>query len=267
MLDIVVCVKAVPDPEEDRNTKFDPVTKTLNRDRVPLVINPLDKNGLEAALTLDEQFGAHITALSMGPPPAENVIKECLSLGVDNGILLSDKAFAGADAYATAFTLAHAIEKIGVPDVIFCGMASSDSATEFVGPEISTFLQIPVVTMVEEIIETDSEWWKVKATIENGYRLLRVKLPAVFTVTRELNTPRNLSFSGIFEARKKEITQWCLDDLGLPEDSVGLKGSPSLVSKISNKKMKRKVEMITGSTQEKAVILIQKLVGASVILS
>lgn len=265
MLRIIVCVKAVPDPQEARNIRIDPATRTLARCDVPLVINPLDRNAMEAALQLKEQLGAHITVLSMGPPPAGNIVRECLALGADEGILLCDQAFGGADAYATAYTLAKGIEKIGSYDVVFCGMASSDSGTEWIGPEIATFLEIPVVTRVQEILEYDGEWWKVRASLENGHRLVQVKLPAVFTVTRELNTPRTLSFSGIVKARDKEISQWGVDELGVAEESVGLKGSPTIVSKMTNRESKREVEIIAGTREEKAERLIQKLADAGVI--
>ena len=265
MLNIVVCVKAVPDPKEACNIKIDPITKTLLRCDVPMVINPLDKNAMEAALQLKTQIDAHISVLSMGPPEAGNIVKECLALGADQGFLLSDRAFGGADAYATAFTLAKGIEKIGPFDVIFCGMASSDGSTEWVGPEIATFLNIPVVTMVKEIVEFDNEWWKVKASLENGYRLMQVKLPAALTVTRDLNIPRTLSFSGIIKARKKEITQWGLSDLAVPAEAVGLKGSPTVVSNLSATESKRQVEMITGTREEKVEQLVQKLTDAGVL--
>jgi len=265
MLKVVVCVKAVPDPKEADKIKIDPVTKTLTRRDLPLVLNLLDKNGMEAALQLKEQLGARITVLSMGPPLAGNVVRECLALGADRGVLLSDLAFAGADAYATAYTLAKAIEKIGPYDVVFCGMASSDGSTEWVGPEIATFLGIPVVTMVKEIVECDGEWWKVKASLENGYRLMQVKLPAVFTVTRELNTPRTLRFSGIIKVRKKGMSQWGTEELGVSEGSVGLKGSPTIVSSMTTKDSKRQVEIITGTREEKAAQLVQKLADAGAI--
>ncbi len=264
MLKIVVCVKAVPDPKEADKIKIDPVTKTLPRSNGPLVLNPLDKNALEAALQLKKQFEARISILSMGPPQADKVVKECLALGADQGFLLSDRAFAGADAYATAYTLAKGIEKIGPYEVIFCGRASSDGSTEWVGPEIGMFLNIPVVTMVQEIVECGGEWWQVKASLENGYRLMRVKLPAIFTVNRELNTPRTLSFSGIIKARKKEISRWGIDDLGLTEESVGLKGSPTIVPTMAAKDSKREVEIITGPRAEQAEQLVQKLVEAGV---
>ena len=265
MFKIVVCVKAVPDPKEACNIKIDPNTKTLLRCDVPLVINPLDKNAIEAALQLKEPLDAHISVLSMGPPEAGNIVKECLALGADQGFLLCDPAFGGADAYATAFSLAKGIEKIGPYDVVLCGMASSDGSTEWVGPEIATFLNIPVVTMVKEIVESDKDWWKVKASLENGYRLMQVKLPAVFTVTRDLNTPRTLSFSGIIKARKKEITQWAVSDLGVPQEAVGLKGSPTIVSELSATESKRQVEMIAGARDEKAEQLVQKLADVGVL--
>ena len=265
MLNIVVCVKAVPDPKEADKIKIDPVTKTLTRADIPLALNLLDKYAMEAALQLDEQRGAHITVLSMGPPSAGKIVKECLALGADLGVLLSDRAFAGADAYATAYTLAKGVEKIGPCDVIFCGMASSDGATEWVGPEMATFLGIPAVTMVREIVECDGEWWKVKASLENGYRLVKVKLPVVFTVSRELNTPRALSFSGIIKARKKEISQWGIDELGVPEGCVGLKGSPTIVSSMATRDDKRQVEIITGTREEKAEQLVIKLSDAGLL--
>jgi electron transfer flavoprotein beta subunit len=265
MLNIIVCVKAVPDPKEACNIRIDPDTKTLMRCEVPFVVNPLDKNALEAALMLKERGDAHISVLSMGPPDAGNIVKECLALGADQGFLLSDPAFGGADAFATAFTLAKGIEKIGAYDVIFCGMASSDGSTEWVGPEIATFLNIPVVTMVKEIVESEGDWWKVKASLENGYRLMRVRLPAVFTITRELNTPRTLSFSGIIKARKKEISEWGVSQLGVPPESLGLKGSPTVVSNLSTTESKREVEMIDGTREEKAEQLVQKLAEAGVI--
>lgn len=262
MLNIVVCVKAVPDPKEADKIKIDPVTKTLTRADIPLALNLLDKYAMEAALQLKEQRGAYITVLSMGPPAAGKIVKECLALGADQGVLLSDQAFAGADAYATAYTLAKGVEKIGPYDVIFCGMSSSDGSTEWVGPEIATFLGIPVATMVREIVECDGEWWKVKASLENGYRLMRVKLPAVFTVTRDLNTPRALSFSGIIKARKKEISQWGIGELSVPEELVGLKGSLTIVSSMTTRDSKRQVEIIAGAREEKAAQLVQKLADA-----
>ena len=266
MLRIVVCVKAVPEPKAAEELKIDPVTKSLARLDIPLVINPLDRNALEAALLIKAQVEAHIKVISMGPPAAGDIVKECLALGADTGILLSDQAFAGADAYATAYTLARAIKKSGEVDLVLCGRASSDGATEWVGPELAVFLDLPVVTMVREIVECDNLRWHVKADIEDGYRLVQVDLPAVFTVTQDLNSPRTLSFSGIIKSRKKEITTWSLDDLALPVEAVGLKGSPTIVSKLEYIESKRECEMIEGTLQEKLDKLVSKLVEAGAVV-
>jgi electron transfer flavoprotein alpha/beta subunit len=265
MLKIVVCVKAVPDPKVACKIKIDPVSKTLLRCDVPMALNPLDKHAMEAAICLKERFGAHVSVLSMGPPPAGAIVKECMALGADRGVLLSDREFGGADTFATSFTLAKGIEKIGVPDVVLCGMASSDGATEWVGPQIATFLDMPVVTMVKEIVECEGECWKVKSALENGYRLMRVRMPALFTVTRDLNTPRALSFSGIIKARKKEIEQWGVKELDVSPESVGLRGSPTIVSKLASRENKRNAEIIAGTREEKAEVLLQRIADAGVI--
>jgi electron transfer flavoprotein beta subunit len=265
MLKIVVCVKAVPDPKEACNLKIDPVTKTLLRCDVPMALNPMDKHALEAALQIKTETGAHICVLSMGPPEAGKIVKECMALGADKGILLSDPCFGGADAYATAYTLAMGVQKLGEVDAVLCGMASSDGATEWVGPEMAVMLDMPVVTMVKEIAMRHGEVWEVKAARENGYRRMRVRLPVLLTVTRELNTPRALSFSGIIKARKKVITQWCLKDLGVPAETVGIKGSPTIVTEMCAVKNTRKVAFLEGTREEKAELLLQKLVEGGVL--
>jgi electron transfer flavoprotein beta subunit len=265
MLSIVVCVKAVPDLTQADKIRIDPDTKALTRHDIPLVINPLDRNALEAALVVKENQEAHITILSMGPPTAGNVVRECLALGADQGILLSDPAFAGADAFATALTLSKAIKKIEQVDSVFCGRASSDGATEWVGPELAIFLDMPVVTMVRNFDKTAGNSWRVKADIEDGIRVVEVELPAIFTITHEVNTPRTLSFSGIIKSRKKEITNWGLNDLNVPEDQVGLKGSPTIVSSMTVIESKRSCEIIEGTREEKADILINKLAAAGVL--
>lgn len=265
MYHVIVCVKAVPDPKLADHIRIDPVSKTLKRSEVPLVLNPLDKHAVEAALQIKETAGAFLIVISMGPPEAGSIVRECLALGADEGILLSDRAFAGADTYATAFTLARGIEKIGRFDLIFCGMASSDGGTAWVGPQIATFLGAPVVTMVEELTETEQETWKVKACIENGYRLMQVELPALFTVTRKLNSPRALSFSGIIKARKRQIICWSAEDLGIAENVLGLSGSPTNVSAMTTRSSRRQVEIINGTSDEKAEKLVQKLADAGLV--
>lgn len=265
MFKIVVCVKAVPDPQKASEIKIDPRTKTLTRANVPLVLNQLDKHAMEAALELKASLGGEITAVSMGPPPAAAILKECLAMGADHGVLLSDRAFGGADAYATAFTLARGIEKIGSPDLVLCGMASSDGSTEWVAPELGVFLGLPVVTGVKKIDGSDDKWWQVEAHIDNGHRLLKVELPAVLAVTRELNTPRNISFSGIIKARKKEIATWDFKALGVPESRLGLAGSPTIISDLRVSESKREVEILEGTREEKAEKLVQKLAAAGML--
>ncbi len=265
MFHIVVCAKAVPDPKQVCNIKIDPVTKTLMRCDVPMVLNQLDKNAMQEALDLKKQFEGKITVLSMGPPDAAEIVRECLALGADEGILLSDPAFGGADAYATAYTLAKAVEKLKPVDLVLCGMASSDGATEWVGPQMAVFLDLPVVTMVEAIQPVDSRQLRIKASMSTGYRLMQVELPAVLTVTRDLNIPPALSFSGIVKARKKKVTTWCLEDLGVPAGQLGLKGSPTIVSSLQPTQARREVTMLSGSMQEKVDQLLDKLVQAAIV--
>ena len=265
MLKIVVCVKAVPDPRQACNLKIDPVTKTLLRCDVPMVLNPLDKHALEAALKIKTEKGAHICVLSMGPPEAGSIVRECMALGADEGILLSDPCFGGADAYATAYTLATGVQKIGDVNAVLCGMASSDGATEWVGPEMAIMLGMPVVTRVREITMCNDELWEVKAALENGYRRMRVRLPALLTVTRDLNAPRALSFSGIIKARKKIITQWGLEDLGVPAETVGIKGSPTIVTEMCTVDNARRVTFLEGTREEKAEQLLHKLIEEGVL--
>jgi electron transfer flavoprotein alpha/beta subunit len=265
MLKIVVCVKAVPDPKEACNLKIDPKTKTLLRCDVPMVVNPLDRHALQAALDFKRTRGATIAVLSMGPPEAGNIVKECLALGADQGVLLSDPAFGGADAYATAYTLASGIKKIGEFDLVLCGVASSDGATEWVGPQLATFLDAPVVTMVNEFTDTAKRKWQVNADWENGYRKAAVNLPAVFTVTRKLNAPKSLSFSGIIKARKKEITVWGLPDLGQAPEMFGAKGSPTIVGSFGTVETRRSVQILAGTAEEKAEALARILANAGAI--
>jgi len=262
---IVVCLKAVPDPEKASSLTMDPKTKTLRRGQVPLVINPLDKNALEAGLQLKELFGGKVTVLSMGPPEATECLKEALALGADEAILLSDRAFAGADAHATAFTLAAAVKKLDSFHLVLCGKESSDGSTNQVGPRLAYLLEIPVVTGVFAIEHSQGERWQVKARIEFGFRTVSLTLPALLTVTRELNTPRLMSFSGIRKARKKQVETWTLKDLGLLEEQVGLLGSPTIMNDWQPLVRKRKGQIITGNKEEIVDTLLQKMMETGVL--
>lgn len=264
-MNVVVCVKAVPDPKEICKIRIDPASKTLMRCEVPLVMNSLDKHALEGALQMKESSGASVTVISMGPPPADSILKECMALGADRGILLSDRAFAAADAFATAFTLARGIEKTGPFDLVLCGMASSDGATEWVGPQVATFLGIPVVTMVQGFEARDGDLWSVRAAWQNGYRRVEIHLPALFTVTRDLNHPRALSFSGILKARKKSIEQWDLAALGVAAESVGAAGSPTTVAEMTPMESRRDANMLQGALEDKADQFISRLVEMGIL--
>ena len=264
-MNVVVCVKAVPDPREICKIRIDPVTKTLTRCEVPLVVNPLDRHALEAAIELRESSGAYVTVISMGPPPAESIVRECLALGADRGILLCGRAFAGADAFATAFTLAKGIEKAGGFDLVLCGMGSSDGATEWVGPQTAAFLGIPVVTMVRAYEAREGRLWRVRAYWQNGYRRVEVRLPALLSVARELNRPRALSFSGIRKACAKMVELWDLDALEVPADAVGAKGSPTIVSEIAVVENRRDVQILQGTMEEKAEQIVSRLAAIGVL--
>ncbi len=259
MLNIIVCIKAVPDPEKADSIKIDAKTKNLIRKDIPVVLNPLDRFALEQALELKRCHQGSVTVISMGPPSSEFIVKECMALGADKGILLCDPAFGGADAYATAFTLSEGIKKQGNIDLILCGMASSDGATEWVGPQIAAFLDLPVVTMVNKIEAFNTESWTVQADFEHGYRRVRGTLPAVFTVTRDLNEPKTLSFSGIIKARKKQVDVLNLQQLGVDETKVGAIGSPTIVSDMVPTQNKRQVTMIEGTRTEKIDEMVRLL--------
>jgi electron transfer flavoprotein alpha/beta subunit len=267
MLKLVVCAKAVLDPGEADRLRIDPRTRSLPRLDLPLILNPLDRHALEAAFQIKKMHGASIAVLSMGPPPAGNVIRECLALGADEGILLTDPAFAGADAYATAFTLASAIRKYGPADLIICGMSSSDGATEWVGPEIAAILGLPVVTRVRDISEDRGEHWIVKADSENGYRKVRLSLPAVITVSRNLNQPKPLSLSGILRARASTIATWDRQMMDIPAERVGLNGSPTRVADLAPLESGRSVAFLEGTLQEKVERLVQILSEAGAVKS
>ena len=199
-MNIVVCLKQVPDTTE---VKIDPKTGTLIREGVPSIINPDDKNALEEALVIKENEGAKVTVISMGPPQAESALREALAMGADEAILITDRAFAGADTLATSNALAGALRKLDY-DIVLAGRQAIDGDTAQVGPEIAEHLGIPQVTYVEKVnVELDS--LKVQRAWEDGYEVLEVKTPVLLTAIKELNHPRYMHMSNIFETFKKEV--------------------------------------------------------------
>ncbi len=253
-MNIVVCLKQVPDTTE---VKIDPKTGTLIREGVPSIINPDDKNALEEALVLKENAGAKITVISMGPPQAEKALRESLAMGADEAILITDRAFAGADTLATSHALAGALKKLDY-DIIFAGRQAIDGDTAQVGPEIAEHLGIPQITYVEKV-DIEGNNIKVKKAWEDGYETISVKAPVLLTAIKELNQPRYMHMKNIFEAFKKDVKIWTASDIGVDKSLLGLSGSPTKVKKSATKEAKGKGEMINKPFKEAAGYAVSKL--------
>jgi len=251
---IVVCVKQVPDTNE---VKIDPVTGTLIRDGVPSIINPDDKNALEEALRLKETEGAHVTVITMGPPQAERALREALAMGADEVILLTDRAFAGADTLATSLALSKAIENLEY-DLIFAGRQAIDGDTAQVGPEIAEHLNLPQVTYVEEV-KVEGKELLVKRALEDGYEVISVPMPCVLMCIKELNHPRYMNMSDIFTAYSKEIKTMTAEDLKVDKSLLGLKGSPTKVKKSFTRGPKGAGEKVDMPPVEAASFIVNKL--------
>ncbi len=254
-MNIAVCIKQVPDTAEVR---IDPETGTLMREGVPSIINPYDMHALEAALQLREQAGGTVTALSMGPPQAEAALREAISLGVDDAVLLTDRAFAGSDTWATSYALSRAIAKLGA-DIIVCGKQAIDGDTAQVGPEVAEMMDIPHVAYVKKIEGVGEGAITVQRMMDEGFDRVEASLPVLLTVVKELNEPRLPSLRGKMAARKAEIKNWSAADIGAEEQLLGLKGSPTQVRKIFAPEARADREMLQGSPEEQAEALVRKL--------
>jgi electron transfer flavoprotein beta subunit len=251
---IVVCIKQVPDTNEVR---IDPVTGTLIREGVPSIMNPDDKNALEEALRLKDEKGAHVTVLTMGPPQAEAILREALAMGADNAVLLTDRAFAGADTWATSLALASACENIGY-DIIFAGRQAIDGDTAQVGPEVAERLNIPQVTYVEKV-EVLQDGLRVRRALEDGYETIKIGAPCLLTCIKELNKPRYMRMNGIFTCYEKEIKLMTAADLKVNTKELGLSGSPTKVKKSFTKGPKGQGEKIDMPPLEAASFVANKL--------
>jgi len=223
---IIVCIKQVP---ETPSVKIDPKTHTLIRHGVKSIINPFDMNAIEAALQIKESQSGEVVVISMGPPQAEEALREAISLGVDEAILLSDKVFAGADTLATAYTLSMGIKKIGDFDLIICGKQAIDGDTAQVGPELAENLDIPQICWVRKIVEIKNHRLRVERVLEDGYEIVETQMPALLTVVKEINEPRLPSLRGKLTAKRKEIHIWDAQALGISPEQVGLAGSATQV--------------------------------------
>lgn len=254
-MEIVVCVKQVPDTTE---VKIDPVTNTLVRQGVPSIVNPFDKFALEIALQLKEKHGGKVTVISMGPPQAKDALKECLAMGADQAVLLSDRAFGGADTLATSYTLAAAVRKLGQVDLILCGKQAIDGDTAQVGPEMAEHLGMAQVTYAASI-EIDGDNLKVQREQDEGYDVIATKLPAVVTIIKTLVEPRYPTVKGTMRANRAEIPVWAAADLDVDPNAIGLNGSPTKVKRIFTPQRQTNGQIIEGEPKEAAVTLFEKL--------
>ena len=253
---IVVCVKQVPDTTEVR---IDPKTGTLIREGVPTIINPDDLAGLEAALTLKDKYGVQVVAVSMGPPQAASALNQALAMGCDEAYLVSDRAFGGADTWATSNTLAGAIKKIGY-DMIFTGRQAIDGDTAQVGPQIAEILGLPQVTYAQNIQKVEDEnAFIVERQFEDCYKKIKIKAPGLITALSSMNNARYMTVAGIEEAfSAKEVVTLTFDDLKdfVDEANIGLKGSPTQVRKSYPKQVKPTGAIHADVSDDQAVDLI-----------
>ena len=256
MLNIIVCIKQVPDPEQ---AKIDPKTGLVVRSGVKKILNPFDLYAIEAALRLKEAQGGKVTALSMGPPDAAEALKEAVSLGVDEAVLLSHRDFAGADTLATSYTLARAIERLSPFDLIVCGRQAIDGDTAQTGPGMAEQLGIPHVTEVRKILSVERAHLVVERIIEQGYATIRLPLPALITTVKELNEPRLPSLRGMMRAKKFQVPVWGPEASGADPAKIGSRGSPTPVYRTFAPTVGVEGERLGGTPREQARALLEKL--------
>jgi electron transfer flavoprotein beta subunit len=253
---IIVCIKQVPDAKDVR---LDPETNTLAREGVQSIMNPYDQHAVEEAVSLKEQLGGEVTVLSMGPPQAEEVLKQAVSCGADNAVLISDRAFAGADTWATSYTLAKAVQKIGNFDLILCGKQAIDGDTAQVGPGLAIQLDIPFVTCVQKIREANDTELVMERMMDDGYDVLAVKYPVLLTVVKDINQPRVPSLKGKMKAKKVQIKVLSAEDVGADSAKIGLAGSPTQVVDVFPPPPRGERCLLTGTIDEQVEQLVKKL--------
>lgn len=254
-MDIIVCIKQVPDTTE---VKINPETNTLVREGVPSIVNPFDENAVEAALQLKEKHGGTVTVITMGPPQAAEALKTTIAMGADNAILVSDRAFAGSDTWATSYTLSQAIKKIGKFDLIICGKQAIDGDTAQVGPGIAEWLGIPQVTFAVKV-EVNGSSLTVERLLEEVNEKVACPLPAVLTVVKQMNEPRLPSLKGMMKAKKAEIRSMSAAEIEGDPKNLGLNGSPTNVVRIFTPPPKGGGEILAGEPDEIADKLIAKI--------
>ncbi len=255
-MNVIVCVKQVP---ETTGVKINKDTNTLIREGTKGIINPFDMYAVEEGLRIKEKLGGEVIAISMGPPQADEALREVISYGVDDAVLLSDLAFAGADTLATSRTLAKGVKKVGGFGLIICGKQAIDGDTAQVGPAIAEKLDIPYVAFVRKIRDISNHTLVVERMMDDGYDVLEVTLPALITVVKEINEPRMPSLRGKMKAKSVDIPVWGISELGISEEEVGLKGSATQVIKIFTPQRHGNREMLEGSVEKQVDQLVSRL--------
>lgn len=253
---IVVCVKQVPDAKDVR---LDPKTNTLSREGVESIMNPYDRHALEEAVQLKEQYGGSVTVITMGPPQAEAVLRDAISCGADEAALVSDRAFAGADTWATTYTLSQAIKKLDGADLILCGKQAIDGDTAQVGPGLAERLDMPYVTYVRKVTEYDNGTLRLERMMDDGYDAIEVQLPALLTVVKEINDPRIPSLKGKMKAKKIDIATLSAEDIDADFSQLGLTGSTTQVVRVFSPELKGERSMLNGTPDEQVDQLMDKL--------
>ena len=245
-MEIVVPIKQVP---ETNAVKMDEETGTMIREGVEAIINPLDLYAIEIAIRLRESHGGEVVAVSMGPPKAVTALREAIAMGCDSAVLVSGKAFAGSDTWATSYTLAEAIKTLGAFDLIVCGERATDGDTGQVGPGIGAWLDLPVATYIGKVDEVTEANCRVHRLVEDGYEVLDVALPAVLTVVKEVADPRLPTLRGKQKARRAEIPTLGPEEMAVRAERLGLKGSPTRVVKIFRPKVARQCEKVAAADE------------------
>lgn len=255
-MNIIVCIKQVP---ETTDVRINPETNTLVREGVQSIVNPFDMYAIEEAIRIKEKHGGKVTVITMGPPQAENALREAVSLGCDEAVLMTDRAFAGADTWATSYAVSMAIRKIKDFDIIICGKQAIDGDTAQVGPGISTFLDIPQITYVRKIEEIKPGYIRVERLTEEGYTVIESSLPVMLTVVKEINEPRLPSLKGKMRAKSLQITKLTAADIGANPEKIGLPGSPTIVNRIFTPPKKAGGKMMKGETAQVVAELVTEL--------
>ncbi len=257
-LEIIVCIKPIPDPSRWNRLRLDPETMMLRRDEIPSLINPLDRTAIAQAVLLREESGGNIHVLTMAPPSGEEQLREALAMGCDRAYLATDAAFAGADTLATARCLQAMIAKIGSFDLVLCGAQSLDGSTSHVGPQVAELLQIPDLTHAVKVGRADG---KIRAECQRGLKIAvcECDLPLLITLNQEAVPPRLTDIRGLASAVEKQIEVLSAADLGLAPDQIGLAGSPSKMHSIFTPAVGRKGEILQGSVNETVVDLLSRL--------